>query len=166
MKKILGAILSVIVLALLPASCLREGERYSRFHTMADARWIYGDTLRFDFSEAAGADSTATPVAGDLLIVVRHSRSYPYSNIWLELGDATGMRRDTLNILLADVYGRRLGHGLGTDFQRADTVARGIVLADSAEATLTLRNIIRTDTHDAIEQIGMIFIHEKNTIAR
>ncbi len=69
MKKILGAILSVIVLALLPASCLREGERYSRFHTMADARWIYGDTLRFDFSEAAGADSTATPVAGDLLIV-------------------------------------------------------------------------------------------------
>ena len=138
MKKILGAILSVIVLALLPASCLREGERYSRFHTMADARWIYGDTLRFDFSEAAGADSTATPVAGDLLIVVRHSRSYPYSNIWLELGDATGMRRDTLNILLAD----------------------------SAEATLTLRHIMRTDTLDAIEQIGMIFIPEKNTIDR
>ena len=40
-------------------------------------------------------------------------------------------------------------------------MARGIVLADSTEATLTLRHIMRTDTLDAIEQIGMIFIPEK-----
>jgi len=159
MKKIIPAIAFIFVLALLSASCLTEGERYSRFHTMTDARWLYGDTLVFDFQEPFAADSGISAIDGDVVVVLRHSRSYPYSNIWLELGDKNGRRRDTLNVILADIYGHRLGKGLGTDFQRADTVARGLRL--DSTASLTLRHIMRVDTLGSIEQIGMIFIPRK-----
>lgn len=143
----------IILLTLLTASCFHDSNPYGTFRTFSDSRWMYGDTVRFLPDETA--DSVMT---GELLLMIRHSRDYRYSNIWLEvstlMNDST-IARDTVNIHLADDFGRWYGKGLGTDFMVSDTLDRNFSLVRGR--TISVRHIMRTDTLDAIEQIGLVF---------
>lgn len=133
-------------------ACTPSPDDYSSFHTLPGNGWAYSHRLSF-ISEIA--DSAAT---GSMTVAVRHSAAFDYRNLWLEVAqtmpDST-VRRDTVNIELADKFGTWLGSGLGTSFQRAVTLPRPFTLADSS--TVTVRHIMRVDTLTGIEQIGIIF---------
>jgi len=93
-----------------------------------------------------------------MILTVRHGNAYPYRNLWLEfthMGPDSIMRHDTLNIELADIYGRWHGSGLGTSFQYSDTISTNFMLY--RDAGLKVRHIMRTDTLPAVEQIGLTF---------
>lgn len=113
--------------------------------------WPYADTLTYC------ADTAGT---ADLAVVVRHTANYEYSNLWLELSISQPGEEeaaiDTFNVILADDFGRWRGHGLGVGFQYEDTLLRNVHLQDSA--MLRLRHIMRADTLNGIEQIGMVFV--------
>lgn len=125
---------------------------FSAFSTIGDAAWDYGIPLTFT------ADTLRDSVArGTLLLSLRHTAAYAYGNIWLEIiPDLAAGTPDTLDIALADRYGRWLGSGTGPSVQKTDTIRRNFALRRGQR--LRIRHIMRTDTLDGIEQVGLTFI--------
>ncbi len=139
------------------ASCSRPGNSASGYEAMPPAPgWCYSDTLRFPL---AHTDSVA---AGRVAVGVTHTGAYPCSDLWLEItsaADGGGVRRDTVCLRLADRNGRWTGHGIGTSFQVADTIARP--LTHRSGSPLIVRHIMRRDTLPGIERVGVFFIPEE-----
>lgn len=131
--------------------CIPGDNEYSEFKDIQPQGWAYNDTLLF-------TPSTADTVSrGPLSIALRHNNSYEYSNLWVELTwhDGPDLRRDTLNIILADSHGSWQGKGFGPSYQLEVPVNPQAVMTDSAP--MAIRHIMRVDTLTGIEQIGLIY---------
>lgn len=154
--RILPSVIAIIV-ACLATAC--GGKRdYSCWADLPPGGWVYGDTVSLLPVDTTLHDNDSL-VDGTLKVALRHSNGYRYSNIWLEMTYSTdGHRlvRDTLDIRLADVYGRWLGSGFGASYQR------GVTVSPSAMIDLTrpvkLRHIMRVDTLREVEQVGIEII--------
>lgn len=138
------ALVSLTVLA----SCVSRGSD-SGFTSLPASGWAYGDTLLFD---VARADSLA-PV--ELRVAVRNNNDFPYSNLWLEVTYTDGRlsHRDTVNMPLADVYGRWIGKGFGAQYQSDAVVATHITPPNGSR--IGVRHVMRTDTLTGLEQVGI-----------
>ena len=145
--------ISTILCSLCLGACVSGQNDFCEFRQLPEEGWAYGDTLCFT---PQFADSTVTSVP---VIALRHNNSYPYSNLWLELSrvntDST-VTRDTVNVRLADIYGRWQGKGFGASYQYADTLVT--VAPIPSGQTVTLRHIMRVDTLHDIEQLGILFV--------
>lgn len=98
-------------------------------------------------------DSIST---ADFCLLIRHNSTYPYSNLWLEVEYTDykdNISRDTINIIIADKYGRWKGYGNATDFQLTDTIARDV--AHKSGAPVRVRHIMRVDTLLGIDMVGL-----------
>lgn len=148
--------LTVIIAVLSIAVCLASGcsrSETSGYTSIDPKGWVYGDTVYFQPSDS---DSVCLR-RGDIMVVVRHTNAYQYSNIWLRL-DYAGpdtIHTDTVNLRLADDFGTWYGKGLGVSFQCVDTVARDVAVDVSQPIKVT--HIMRVDTLADIEQVGLIF---------
>ncbi len=134
-------------------ACSPRQNDYSKFCNLSPSGWIYDDTLLFVTDIA---DSVAS---GTLTVAVRHNNNYPYSNLWLELTRRSGVdktTRDTLNLQLADIYGRWYGNGFGASYQFSDTV-NNITRLFRGD-TISVRHIMRLDTLPDVEQLGVTFV--------
>lgn len=147
-------ILAATVATLVITAC-GDGQRdYSRWDNIPAAGWAYGDTLRLLPADTTlyGNDSI---VARPLTLGIVHSGDYAYSNLWLEVTyhGRSHLYRDTVNITLSDVYGRWLGKGFGSEYQRE------VALSPQADIDLTreveVRHIMRIDTLRHITRIGI-----------
>lgn len=140
------------------AGCSAPGNDCSSYTDINPDGWRYNDTLTF---MPVHTDSICR---ADLILSLRHSADYPYSNVWLEVtvgNDSTAtprtpVRRDTISIDLCDKYGRWYGKGIGMSFQLSDTVATGITHANGMP--VYVRHIMRTDSLTGIEQAGIELI--------
>lgn len=148
MNRLLPLVLIAAVSVL--TSCAGDGES-GEYRPIDASGWAYGDTVKFVIS------TEDTLSRGDLALVIRHSASYAYSNIWLEISypEAGRVMLDTLNVELADVYGHWHGRGLGLSYQLADTIKRDLELCDSA--VIGIRHIMRVEKLEGIEQLGVVF---------
>lgn len=139
-----------MIICLLPACSLRHND-YSCFCDIPHEGWRYGDTL--SYMPAIG-DSIAT---GTLCIVIRHTNGYEYSNLWMEISmpapDMTTV--DTIDMVLADDFGKWYGKGLGVSYQATDTIYKDVTIFK--DRPIHLRHIMRADTLPDIEQVGLIF---------
>lgn len=147
---------AILLLAVL-AACTVPDEQ-AHFRSVGPDGWLYADTVEM---AVVPADSADTVVTGDVAVAVRHTDSYEYSNIWVEvsLPWPDSVERDTFDIRLADPYGRWLGTGVGVGYQRVDTLLRGVKMR--ASAPLRVRHVMRADTLADIEQVGLIFVPSK-----
>lgn len=141
------ALSAVMNLAAL-TSCSNKHASVAEFCDIPQQGWVYGNALEY---QPRGLDSVALRT---LLLTVRHSNAYPYRNIWLEVTTNTmGVKTiDTLNIELADVYGRWHGSGFGPSYQYETAVGAPKILSDSSK--IAVRHIMRVDTLREVEQIG------------
>lgn len=142
----------IVIIMMMMSSCRLRHNEYSYYHSFDSAGWAYGDSLKFS---PEIDDSICT---GVLAVCLRHTNAYPYSNLWLELQyavDDSTTARDTLQIQLADEFGRWHGKGSGVSLQLADTVRRDFKLLNGKP--MQLRHIMRADTLREIEQIGVSF---------
>lgn len=152
------------MIALLAAACSPGGHRgngddnfFSGFGAFPGGRWLYGDTL------TVRADTLRDSIArGRVAVTLRHTAAYRYSNIWLELSVRTDtvpeapVRTDTVEISLADPYGRWHGKGMGASFMISDTLPDVYTIRQGG--FISLRHIMRLDTLDNIEQAGVTFL--------
>ena len=131
------------------------------FHSIPPEGWAYGSCFEF-VPAPEPADNRGT---GRMAIAVRHTDAYPYSNLWLELATPVAgtdsMRLDTVDITLADVYGKWYGRGVGVSFVTVDTLP-GTYCYD-IDRPARLRNIMRVDTLPEVEQIGLILFPDNVT---
>lgn len=154
----LAAIAAIVLMA---AGCSVGGYHgngddnfFSSFTTFRNAEWDYAEPLTFTVDTLA--DSVCP--SGTLILTVRHTHGYEFSNLWLEVNydlDDTCARRDTLNLILADLYGKWLGSGPGNTFNINDTLRAGMPLR--RHQRIGIRHIMRTDTLENIEQIGISY---------
>lgn len=131
------------------------------FRTIPADGWAYGTEYEFTPTPEPAVNRGTCRVA----IAVRHTNGYQFSNLWLELAtpvdDTDSMRRDTVNIPLADVYGHWYGRGVGVSYVTVDTLP-GRYSYD-CDRPAHLRHIMRVDTLTDIEQIGLIIFPDKLT---
>ena len=141
---------SAILLCL--GACTPGHNGYSAFENIPTHGWLYGDTLSFA-PDSLIHDSVMT---ARLNLAVRHGNNYPYANLWLEVthtSPAGSTCRDTLNLTLADIYGRWQGSGFGASYQFETTVTQATEI--DMRAPVTIRHIMRTDTLTGLEQLGI-----------
>lgn len=148
-------VLLAAIFALL-ASCERPARDYSRWQNIPANGWAYTDTVSLLPVDTALTDNDSI-VSGRVKVALRHSNDYPYSNIRLELtyhrGDGL-MARDTINLRLADLYGRWLGTGFGAGYQQEITVNPSTPV--DLTRPMSLRHIVRDDTLKGVEQVGIL----------
>lgn len=156
---------SVLAMAAALTACKPEFDDHSAFCALPADGWAYGDTVAFEVRKAAA------PSHGRLALVVRHTDSYAYGNLWLEVSypqrgtvrpdsvaaAADTLVRDTVNVVLADDYGRWLGRSSGVSHIVTDTLSAAYEYSDSL-ARVYVRHIMRCDRLPDLEQIGVIFI--------
>lgn len=145
--------LAAIFAALLLVGCtggIDKGATASYFGSISNAQWLYSEPVEFEVDSLP--DSLCR---GRLAISLRHSAVYPYRNIWLEVKQS-GVGCDTFEVMLADPFGRWYGTGMGASLRRTDTVAAHYTLAKGT--SLSVRHIMRVDTLDGVEQIGLMLL--------
>lgn len=152
MRKLLPFLISII--AVMVAACSHDDRDYSHWTSVPAEGWAYGDTLYLNPVDTTLPDND-TIVRRNLRLGITHTNSYPYSNLWLEVTyPSVGVHyRDTVNIRLADQYGRWVGSGFGANYQRE------FVIAPDATVDLTepiiVRHIMRVDTLRGLDHIGI-----------
>jgi gliding motility-associated lipoprotein GldH len=153
----MNRILGILPLAALVAvSCESNPHETAQFHAIDADGWAYGDTLSF---RSECADSIFN---GRLALAIRHTNAYVYSNLWLEVTspqDSTNSV-DTINVQLSDAFGRWYGHGSGVSYVVTDTLPGRYTIP--VDKPVSVRHIMRVDTLNDLEQIGIIFI--ENTL--
>lgn len=146
-----------VVMAATATSCGGREPDYSSFVRIAESGWAYGDTLRYAVVLPDSVDAD-----GVLTLSVCHNNDYPYANLWLEVSVASGDSAatvDTLDMRLATIHGQWLGRGFGSMYQATDTLGRPLRLGSGQQ--VKVRHIMRVDTLDDIEQIGISFVANK-----
>lgn len=150
-------LMTALVAAIAMWACSAHPGEDADFHGLSDKGWAYGDTLLFT---PELADSISR---GRVAVVVRHSSAYIFGNLWLEMtmppapGD-TVPTVDTINVTLADDYGKWLGRGSGVSYVKIDTLPGSYVI--ERDKPVAIRHIMRVDTVADIEQVGIIFIKQ------
>ncbi len=150
MKKL--SVSAALAITLLLAACSPDHSEYSRFENVGEGGWMYRDTLTF------AVDSLLRdPVLyGGMKIAVRHENDYPYANLWMEVSYVDGagsQRRDTVNMNLADIYGRWLGKGFGSGYQMEARLPQPAGV--DMRRPVTVRHIMRLDTVRGINCVGI-----------
>lgn len=124
----------------------------SKYFNIGSEGWTYGDTLVWTPLDSAAIDTA------NLIVALRHANDYPYANIWLECTfyapEDTTPRIDTINIWLADEYGRWLGTGIGVGRQITDTALWHTPI--DLSKPIGLRHVMRSDCLTGVEQVGII----------
>lgn len=142
-------LINVILVLLCLGACAPGHNDYSRFENLPVQGWVYGDDIVFV------TDSVVPAPAQALGVVLRHNNEYPYSNLWLEISYRRNgiIHRDTVDIELADRYGRWHGSGFGTLYQIKRSVNGQMTLRGND--TIAVRHIMRVDTLRGLEQVGI-----------
>ena len=117
--------------------------------------WAYGEN--FAFPAIKNDSLTAIPDSTRLVLAVRHTNDYEYANLWLAVSYRTredSVVADTVDIKLADDFGKWYGSGIGLTVMRYDTLTLRHPRRVLSE--VDVRHIMRVDTIRGIEQIGVL----------
>lgn len=138
------------LLVVATAACTPSDSEPAQFLNVEEDGWKYGNVLTFN----AGRDSLAFGDS-DLRLVVRHTNTYPYANLWLEVGylSADSLVTDTFDVVFADSYGKWLGRGAGPVITLTDTISLRNRPDDSSP--FLVRHIMRVESLGQIEQLGL-----------
>lgn len=139
----------LITLFLCLGACSPGHNDFNSFTDVPEQGWAYGDTIKF------ATDTIDSISIGNLQVSIRHDNSYLYRNLWLEICYISNGRvtRDTVNMELADIYGRWLGKGFGASYQFVSDIPHKVTLEKGT--TISVNHIMRLDTLHGIEQVGI-----------
>lgn len=151
MSRLLSVIATSVFLAMILAACSDRHTAFGRFTPVPHGGWAYGDTL-----DIVAASLVKGPVERRMHIGVVHSPDYPYRSLVLEVTypDGKQLRRDTVNIELADAYGSWTGSGMGPSYQAEALVTQRAAIPDSCR--ITVRQVMRVDTLRGVTSIGIL----------
>lgn len=107
---ILSNIVFIISIALILSGCM-PSPYYQKTYSMPKNEWTYADKPTFKF------EVKDTAALYHLYFLIRHTETYPYSNIWIwvetkQPGEDT-FSRSRIEIPLAETSGKWLGRGMG-----------------------------------------------------
>lgn len=154
--------ISLIFGALLLLSACNGGEIYYRFRHVPQGKWHKDSVLVFNVDSLHAVPARVYDVSVEIV----SNGAYPYRNLWLyvshNLAD-TVFRTDSLQIMLADEFGKPLGSGVGGLHQLSAPYA-SLTFPDDTAATrirqVRIRHAMSDNPLTGIEKVG-VKIEEK-----
>ena len=140
---------------LIMVSCQRKpAMAHARFQHLPAMGWMRSQPLSFipEYD-----DSAATY---DIRLAVRHGNSYHYRNLALvvDIIDAdSAVRREAMDVQLADEYGNWTGGGFGTLYQKVVPVVKGISHTD-ASRVVVWQAMAGCDTLHGVADLGVFSV--------
>ncbi|MFC0875006.1 gliding motility lipoprotein GldH [Saccharicrinis sp. FJH2] len=125
---------------------------YDTWNTIPDNSWNKDSVTVFNPIIL----DTINPV--NIVIGVRNTNDYPYSNLWLFVTTKTpsGMSlKDTFEVVLASSYGKWYGSGWGNTYTSLHYYQRNVILNESGEYTISLQHGMRKDNLEGINAVGL-----------
>ena len=113
-RPIINSCCILLLSTLVLASCRFGGNNMQRYESVSVSGWLADSPVRM---EVPVSDTVGVY---DVALRLRHTDDYPYSNLWLfvtTVAPDNTATVDTVNIRLADEYGRWFGSGIGASIQ-------------------------------------------------
>lgn len=107
-------ILFIFCAAVFFAGCL-PSPYYQKQESIPQNQWAYNFTpvFKFDITDSNGHYKP--------YFIIQHTQAYPYSNLWMwmyiKTPGSTTVRKERVNVLLADPSGRWKGRGMGAIYE-------------------------------------------------
>lgn len=136
-------------------------DTFSEFHSFPEIEWKQSEIVRFE------APVSDTSNLYNLFIEIRNNNQYPFANLWLfidvKMPDGT-VRSDTIEISLADVYGKWKGTGIGT-YSLSHLFKEKFQYPDTGTYVYTIRQGMRSEVLNGISEVGLRIetVHSSNT---
>ena len=146
-RKLKGFI--VVLLIFLCFSCDRQA-LYDQYQAIDNTTWEKNKEYYFSFH----IDDISTPY--NLTFEVRNNNMYPYQNLWIFCNEEQPigpLKRDTVECMLADEFGKWYGHGISL-FQSSFPVRTNYMFPHKGMYTFSFRQGMRDDALKGIQEIG------------
>jgi gliding motility-associated lipoprotein GldH len=142
-----GLFLSVLLFL----SACSHSEIFSEFHSFPEAEWARNKKVDFDVNIE---DSS---LKYDVFLEIRNNNDYPFRNLWLFV-DITApdgkQRADTINVELADVYGKWHGKGISL-YSYSFSYDSDMHYPGSGFYTYSVRQGMREEVLKGVSDIGL-----------
>lgn len=142
--------LAVVCLSALSFSC-QAPALYDQYQAIENTTWEKDKVYYFTFR------ITDASIPYDLTLEVRNNNLYPYQNLWLfcqEEPPIGPMKRDTIECLLADAFGKWYGHGVSL-FQSSFPLRSHYLFPHEGQYTFGFRQGMRSEQLKGIQEIGL-----------
>lgn len=93
----------------------------------------------------------------DITLEIRNNNQYPYQNLWLFCGEERPvgpLKRDTIECMLADDYGKWYGQGISL-FQLSIPLRRNYRFSHKGQYTFSFNQGMRDDHLKGIQELGL-----------
>jgi len=138
----------LLMIVLLPSCGSRDV--FNQYKTFTDGNWHSDSIAEFV------AEIKDTSLNYNVFLNIRHNQDYPYQNFWLfvECAGADGLvRRDTIAVEVADVYGKWRGKGSASLFQLAVPLSFNRKYDEPGTYEYSLRHAMRDTVLNGIKNI-------------
>lgn len=141
-------------LLLLLTAC-SSNEIFSEFHSFPESRWPRNEKVKFE------VDLKDNTCHYNVWLEIRNNNNYPFRNLWLFVDVTTPDRQertDTLNVELADVYGKWHGHGISL-YSCSFPFEQAIKYPVTGIYTYSIRQGMRAEQLEGISDIGLTVVN-------
>lgn len=131
-------------------SCENEAV-YDQYQAIQNASWEKNKEYYFTFQ----IEDISVPY--DLTLEVRNNNRYPYQNLWVFCNEELPigpLKRDTIECMLADDFGKWYGHGISL-FQSSFPIRSAYYFPVKGQYTFSFRQGMRNDQLTGIQEIGL-----------
>ncbi|MDR1544562.1 MAG: gliding motility lipoprotein GldH [Prevotellaceae bacterium] len=146
----------IIFSAMLLVSCGKE-VIYSEFYQISAGGWNKDSVCLFSF------DVQDTVSSYELDLLVRNTDNFPRQNLWLKVEKSTDgeVFIDSVNVFLADGYGRWRGKGIGSYYDCEYIYKQNVKFYKSGRYTYKITHLMRTENLVGIKNFGLQICKEK-----
>lgn len=141
--------LIVVLFTFLCFSCDQQA-LYDQYQAIDNTAWEKDKEYYFSFQ----VDDISCPY--NLTLEVRNNNMYPYQNLWLFCNEEQPigpLKRDTIECVLADEFGKWYGHGISL-FQSSFPIREKYTFEHPGMYTFSFRQGMRDSTLKGIQEIG------------
>ncbi|MBC8602377.1 gliding motility lipoprotein GldH [Parabacteroides acidifaciens] len=131
-------------------SCENEA-LYDQYQAIDKTTWEKDKEYYFTFE----VEDISVPY--DLTLKVRNNNLYPYQNLWIFCNEEQPigpLRRDTIECVLADEFGKWYGHGISL-YQSSFPIHTQYKFPHAGQYTFSFRQGMRDDALKGIQEIGL-----------
>lgn len=138
-----------LFIALFACSCSNK-ETYSEFYSFKEAAWTQEECASFE------VEISDTLALYSVFLDIRNNNDYPFRNIWLFVDTPTqeGTQTDTIQVELADIYGKWHGNGL-SKFTYSTVYKKDYKFPSSGTYSYSIRHGMRENPLRGISDIGL-----------
>ncbi|MCQ2349801.1 MAG: gliding motility lipoprotein GldH [Paludibacteraceae bacterium] len=157
MKHLYQLILLLVVLTVATTSCSKRVP-FCEVDNIADG-WNKDSVYHYSINVE---DTTSLY---ELDMVLRNDNNFPDQNLWLRIAwegpQDTVQHIDTLNIILADEFGRWRGRGIGSNFNNIIIYQDSLRYRHSGTYEYNVTHLMRHENVQGLTQIGMQLMKKK-----